>query len=93
MKKIVIEVSEKNEGTWCPWWAILDPHQFFRATKEGIYDLASMVTGPYFSREEAQEQLDRRRYDYGPHACVFCFTGCHSGQYQQRLKETKSEEM
>ena len=70
--KIELEVSEANEHTSNPWWVIIDPRQNF-STKDdyAIHNIASMITGPYFSREEAQNHLDRRRYNYGDNAKVY----------------------
>lgn len=68
------------EGTESPYWLILDPSQMM---KPDVFHLASMVTGPFFSREEAQGHLSARRYAFGKHAVVFC----SSGYWSQRYKE------
>lgn len=89
MTTIKINISNDSEASSFPWWAILDPHQFFRANKDGLDDLASMITGPFFSREEANAELNSRRYDYGKHATVYCFSGYHSGQYKRKIREQR----
>jgi hypothetical protein len=81
--KIEIEVSEKNEGTRAPWWAIIDPTQNMRCD---IFEAARQITGPYFSREEAQGFLDATRYNFSARARVFCFSGCYSRQYDKAFK-------
>ena len=76
--KISVEVSEANEGTDSPWWVILDPHQ---NTRLSTACLSRQVTGPFFSREEAERELNGRRYNYGKNAVVYCMSGYNSGQY------------
>jgi len=82
--KIELEVSEKNEATESPWWIIIDPRQMFALD---CYTVASMITGPFFSREEAQEFLDRTRYNFSKHAVVYCHTGYYSDQYKQAIRK------
>ena len=81
--KIEINVSEKNEATASPYWLILNPWQNMACD---IYNLAGQITGPFFSREEAEDQLQRTRYNYGKGAVVFCMSGCYSGQYDRVYK-------
>lgn len=82
--KIELEVSEKNEATRSPWWLIIDPKQNFKTHDDGIYNIASMITGPFFSREEAQKFLDLTYYNFSKNAKVFCHSGCY-GQYGKQV--------
>lgn len=69
--RIALNVSEANEGTDSPWWMIVSPRQILRPSVESI---VSCITGPFFSREEAEAQLNVRRYDYGKDAhCMVRF--------------------
>jgi hypothetical protein len=79
--QIIIEVSEKNEGTPAPWWMIVDPKQNFKTNEDGVYAVASMITGPFFSREEAEGVLKATHYNYSKWASVFCASGCYTRQY------------
>jgi hypothetical protein len=85
-KKIEIEVSEENEGTSCPWWMIIDPQQNFSKQRDACHVIASMITGPFFSREEAQTFLDRTRYNFGKNAVVYCASGCYAKQYADKVR-------
>jgi len=85
-KTIEITVSGKNEGTAAPYWLIIDPQQNFRCDDQGIYNIASMIEGPFFSREEAEETLRRTRYNYSKNAQVFCASGCHTEQYASKVR-------
>lgn len=85
--KIEIDVSEKNEGTSSPWWMIVDPKQNFKINEDGVYAVASMITGPFFSREEAEDVLKATRYNYGKGAAVFCASGYYTRQYAKKLKD------
>lgn len=82
--KLTLEVSEENEGTSFPWWVIVDPRQNMDCDYHAI---AAMVTGPFFSREEAEAQLKATRYNYSKRAVVYCKSGCYSRQYQDKMRE------
>lgn len=93
--KIELEVSDKHEGTAEPWWMIVDPQQNFSKGPDGVSRIAMMmITGPFFSREEAEGVLRRRRYNFGKGAVVWCASGCDTIQYRQayRLAEKQTEE-
>ncbi len=86
--KIEIEVSEKNEYTAEPWWTIIDPRQNFITTKDdGIYNIAGMITGPFFSRKAAQAFLTATRYNFSKNAKVFCHSGCYTLEYKNAYRK------
>lgn len=76
---ITLTVSEDNECTESPWWVIVDPHQNMGCDP---HYAAEMVTGPFFSRKEAQDFLTATRYNFGPRAVVYCKSGYYSHQYK-----------
>lgn len=82
--KVEIEVSETNEGNNAPYWLILDPR---RNNGYGISSLAAQITGPFFSREEAENHLKRFGYNYSKRAAVYCKSGCYSPQYVKKFDE------
>lgn len=82
--KITLTVSGKNEGTRSPWWMIVDPRQNMRCD---IHEAASQITGPFFSRKEAQDFLDATRYNFSSRAKVYCHSGCYSWQYDKAMSE------
>ena len=82
MTTIKLEVSEIHEGTRSPWWMIIDPRQMM---KPDYSTLASMITGPFFSREEAARVLKLRRHHYSDKAVVFCESGCYTEQYDNEM--------
>lgn len=69
-----------NEGTRAPYWLIIDPIQMMQPD---CHRVATMVTGPFFSREAAQSHLDARRYAYSKRAVVYCHTAHWSREYCQ----------
>lgn len=86
--KITIDVDvENNEGTSSPWWLIIDPQQNMSKRREACHNVAGMITGPFFSRKEAQGHLDARRSAFGAGAVVYCLSGCWSGQYDDAMRE------
>lgn len=89
MVKITLEVSEETEATASPWWIIIDPRQNFKTDEYGHHNIASMVTGPFFSRKEAKDYLESRRYNFGKNAQVYCHTGHKSAQYHNAYKDAK----
>lgn len=84
--ELTIEVSDKNEATSSPYWLILDPHQNMDCD---VYRLANMITGPFFSREEADRILKARRHHYSKRAVVFCHSGCYSIQYDSAYRQAE----
>ena len=84
--KVTIEVSEENEGTAAPWWVIIDPEQNFNKDISGVRNIAGMVIGPYFSREEANAELRDRSYYYSKNAVVYCMGGSYTRQYANKVK-------
>lgn len=89
--KVTVEVSEKNEGTAEPWWMIIDPMQSMRTDREACYKIAGMITGPFFSREEAQEHLENRRHAFGKNAVVYCHSGCWTREYKAAHRLAEAE--
>ena len=85
--KIELDVSMDNEGTNAPWWMIVDPCQMMSPNAAEV--AMGMVTGPFFSREEAKSELTNRRYDYGSDAVVWCASGCNTKQYLQAWREAE----
>lgn len=83
-KKIELNVSTKNEGTAYPWWAIIDPRQNMRCS---CHDAAGQITGPFFSREDAEEFLKSTRYNFSAKAVVYCLSGYCSKQYRNSFGE------
>lgn len=73
-----------NEMTKAPYWLILDPRQNLDCN---IHRLASQITGPFFNREDAQEFLDRTRYNFSKRAKVYCNSGCYSDLYTDLCSE------
>ena len=76
-------MEDLNEGTSSPYWLILDPKQNMACD---VDYLASMITGPYFSRAEAERILKAKRYNYSHRACVYCLSGYLALQYQSLLR-------
>jgi len=89
--KIEIEVSDKNEGTAEPWWVIVDPKQMMKPDPYRV--MIGMITGPFFSREEADEVLAARRHHYSDRAVVYCASGCYSSQYKRVYREAERSAM
>lgn len=81
--KIEIEVSDKNEGTDAPYWLILD---LVQNMKLDIRVLAAQITGPYFSREDAENHMKNRKYNYSKRAVVYCLSGYYSDQYKMAIR-------
>ena len=81
--KITLEVSEENESTDSPYWMILDPKQNMSLN---VHMLASMLTGPFFSRAEAEEFLKRTKYNFSKRAVVYGCSGTYSDQYRDACR-------
>lgn len=90
--KIEIEVSEKNEGTQAPWWMIIDPRQNLHTGREACFNIAGMITGPFFSREHAERVLQAQRYNFGKGAVVYCHSGHANRDYYEQISKAEREQ-
>lgn len=89
--KIELEVSEDNEGTESPWWTIINPRQNLETKREqALYNIAGMITGPFFSRKSAQEFLDLTRYNFSKNAKVYCHSGYYSEEYKNACRKARA---
>jgi hypothetical protein len=86
-----MKISKDCEGTSYPYWIIIDPCQNFKTNEDGIYNIANMITGVWFSREKAEEFLKRTRYNFGPNAKVFCASGTYSEDWTEFCKEIEKQ--
>jgi hypothetical protein len=86
---ITIEVSDDNEATAEPWWVIVDPKQMMSPDPYSV--MMGMITGPFFSREEASETLKARRHHYSPRAVVYCASGCYTTQYRKAYRDAEAK--
>lgn len=89
--KVLREIVETlfnadNEITSAPYWLIIDPRQSFSCD---VHDIASMITGPFFSRETAEGFLTNTRYNFGKRAKVYCHSGNYSYLYSQLCNALK----
>jgi hypothetical protein len=82
-----IKISNKNESTRCPFWIIIDPKQNFKTDENGIYNVARMITGVWFSREAAQTHLDCNHHHFSKNAVVYCHSGCYSKDWENFTKQ------
>jgi len=81
---ITFPMPSNNEGTEAPYWLIIDP---FKMLQPSVDDVAVMISGPFFSREEAEGHLDARRYAFSDRACVYCHSGHASTVYRKAWRE------
>jgi len=88
MNKEITETLKRayNEATSSPYWLILDPQQNMRCN---IHNLAGQITGPFFSRKDAEDFLERTRYNFGVKACVYCLSGNYSRKYDNLCRDLR----
>lgn len=60
-----------------------EPHQLERLADA----IPHCIEGPFFSREDAENYLDSRRYNYSKKAYVYCFSGYHSKKYKTACRQ------
>jgi hypothetical protein len=73
-----------NEGTAAPYWLIIDPKQMM---KPSLCAVASMVTGPFFCRKDAENFLVAKKHNFTDRAKVFCHSGSGSFKYRKLCEE------
>lgn len=88
--KLEIEVSDEHESTRSPWWAIVDPKQMMKPDCYSV--MIGMITGPFFSRDEAQSHLDNHRHRFTKRAVVYCASGCDSYKYDKAYSEAENRQ-
>ena len=84
--KIEIEVSERCEATRAPYWLTISPRQNFETNERGLHNIASMITGPFFSRMEADRIVESQPHRFGSTSYVFCCSGHNTIQYAKATK-------
>lgn len=85
--KVTVNVSTKTEMTDAPWWIIIDPKK--RAS--GAIGIANQITGPFFSREEAQDHLEARHYAFSKGAIVYCKSGYWTEEYKNAYRNADAK--
>ena len=86
--KAIITIARSLRGadrelTRSPYWLILDPVQNMRCSPEVM---AQNITGPFFSRKEAQAVLESGCCSFSPRAIVYCLSGNRSNKYRNLYK-------
>jgi len=71
--------NSDREATAAPYWLILDPSQNMRCN---IDEMAGGITGPFFSRKDAEDILILRKHHYSKKARVYCLSGHNSWKYK-----------
>lgn len=101
-KEIVLTLrSANNEGTESPYWILIDPSpvvDYVNLVQSGMTPdiecarscIESAITGPFFSREDAENYHQRRHYDYSKSAYVYCFSGYWSQKYKDFCRGIKN---
>lgn len=86
MDEIITETlwTADSEATRSPYWLILDPSQNMRCS---IHQMAGGITGPFFSRKDAEDFLSATSYNFSDKAKVYCLSGCRSRKYDHYVRE------
>lgn len=74
-----------NEATESPYWLIIDPSGPNMKTKSS--EVANCITGPFFCRQDAEDHLAARRYNFSPRTVVWCLSGYWSHKYKTFCRE------
>lgn len=76
-------LTGKDEETGKTWKSNLEKDDI-----ERIEDaIPAAITGPFFSREDANDHLSSRRYAFSKKAFVYCFSGYWSFKYKTALRK------
>ncbi len=81
MDKVITHTlkSADNEGTAAPYWLIIDPDCVVDSSD--VRSLAASISGPFFSRFDADEYLKNKAHRYSKDAKVYCCSGHASRKY------------
>lgn len=69
------------DGTAHPWWAI--------CKNASSFGKKIILAGPFLSREECDDMLEARRYEWGATAHSYCFSAHHSAGYKKLFDTTR----
>lgn len=88
--KIEIEITGDNEATAYPWWVIVNPTEHMKKEDSEVDmltddEIAFAITGPFFSRPEAEAHLAARRYAFSKDAVVWCLSGHRTKVYREAI--------
>lgn len=76
-----------NEATACPYWLIIDPCQMMSPSFSRV---GSMITGPFFCREDAEHWLKEiRPHAFSKRAGVYCCSGHWSNKYKTFVESAR----
>ena len=88
MEEVIKKLNTtEKESTAYPFWIIIDPRQNFEVDNQGLHNIASMIHGIFFSRKDAQDFLDRTRYNFSKNAKVYCHSGHTSKDWRGLFKK------
>lgn len=95
--KIEIEITGSNEATAYPWWVIVNPTEMRPREDDdsNLIDdttLAFAITGPFFSRAEAETHLKARHYAFRKDAVVWCLSGHATRVYRDAIDKVGAED-
>jgi hypothetical protein len=72
--------GDENDFTADPWWAVV---------KKTHRNPPSVLAGPFFSRQQAEDARTARLHDYGPKSLTYCFSGYYSRPYRELRRMAK----
>ena len=73
MARQILAFGEENDYTQFPWWGIVRKVGFGRH---------EIVAGPFFSRQQAEQQRNARIHEYGDKSLTYCFSGHDSHPFR-----------
>lgn len=81
-----------NEGTDSPYWVIINemsvPYEKDKLVGDDIYPC---ITGIFFSRKDAEDHLNSRRYAFSKNAQIWCLSGYWSKKYKLLWRKIEDE--
>jgi len=83
-----IKTEGDNEATAFPFWIIIDPRQNMSCS---VDEVASQITGVWFSRKSAKEYLGSHSYNFSKRARVYCHTGNKSCDYREAIENANKD--
>jgi hypothetical protein len=72
----------RNECTSYPWWFIVG-----KGRPRSGKDIPFYITGPFFSRDEAEKERKSRIYNYSEKSFVWCASGHATDIYATAIDE------
>lgn len=86
LRSLVKLPDQETEATDSPWWVIIKPRGMIHSAS----DISSRLTGPFFSRQDAQDHVNARKHAFNDKTEIWCLSGYWSRKFKLMYRDMHS---